>query len=84
MRKPKFVLTLDSDRYDLIIYSLIEMKNRLTREGRYTDAVDDALIELLSVKPKRRFFTFSSGILIKEQTCTGQQQLDYEPRRACN
>ena len=31
-----------------------------------------------------RFFTFSSGILIKEQTCTGQQQLDYEPRRACN
>ena len=33
---------------------------------------------------KYRFFTFSSGILIKEQTCTGQQQLDYEPRRACN
>ena len=31
-----------------------------------------------------RFFTFSSGILVKEQTCTGQQQLDYEPRRACN
>ena len=54
MRKPKFVLTLDSDRYDLIIYSLIEMKNRLTREERYTDAVDDALIELLSVKPKRK------------------------------
>ena len=23
-------------------------------------------------------------LLIKEQTCTGQQQLDYEPRRACN
>ena len=32
---------------------------------------------------KNRFFTFFSGILIKEQTCTGQQQLDYEPRRAC-
>lgn len=31
MRQPKFVLTLDSDSYDLIIYSLIEMKNRLTR-----------------------------------------------------
>ena len=31
-----------------------------------------------------RFFTFFSGILIKELTCTGQQQLDYEPRRACN
>ena len=30
------------------------------------------------------FFTFFSGILIKEQTCTVQQQLDYEPRRACN
>ena len=35
-------------------------------------------------KLKNGFFTFSSGILIKEQTCTGQQQLDYEPRRACN
>lgn len=33
---------------------------------------------------KYRFFTFFSGILIKEQTCTVQQQLDYEPRRACN
>lgn len=33
---------------------------------------------------KNGFFTFFSGILIKEQTCTGQQQLDYEPRRACN
>ena len=33
---------------------------------------------------KKRFFTFFSGILIKEQTCTVQQQLDYEPRRACN
>ena len=54
MRQPKFVLTLDSDSYDLIIYSLIEMKNRLIREGRYTDAVDDALIELLSVKPRRK------------------------------
>lgn len=54
MRQPKFVLTLDSDSFDLIIYSLIEMKNRLTREGRYTDAVDDALIELLSVKPRRK------------------------------
>ena len=30
------------------------------------------------------FFTFFSGILIKEQTCTVQQQLDYEPRRACH
>ena len=38
----------------------------------------------LTEREKNGFFTFISGILIKEQTCTGQQQLDYDPRRACN
>lgn len=52
MRKELFVLTLDDEHYDLIVNSMIEMKNKLTREGRYTDAVDDALIKFLSAKKK--------------------------------
>ena len=28
------------------------MKNELTRQGKYTDAVDDALIRFLKAKPK--------------------------------
>ena len=30
----------------------INMKNELTRQGKYTDAVDDALIRFLKAKPK--------------------------------
>ena len=52
MRKEKFNLVLDELRYDLIVFSLIEMKNRLISEGRYTDAVDDALIKVVNAKKK--------------------------------
>lgn len=52
MRKTKYQVTMDDDIFDLIVYSMIQMKNRLLREGRYTDAVDDALIEVLNAKRK--------------------------------
>lgn len=52
MRKEKFVLVLDDFKYDIIILSLIEMKNHLISEGRFTDAVDDALIKILNAKKK--------------------------------
>lgn len=52
MRKEKFNLLLDEFRYDLIVLSLIEMKNHLISEGRFTDAVDDALIKVLNAKKK--------------------------------
>jgi len=52
MRKQKYNLILDGFRYDLIVLSLIEMKNHLISEGRYTDAVDDALIKVLNAKKK--------------------------------
>jgi len=31
----------------IIAYSLVELKNKLTAEGRYTDAIDDLLIDSL-------------------------------------
>ena len=40
----KYKLTYDETR--IIIMSLIELKNQLIREGRYTDAVDELLIKL--------------------------------------
>lgn len=52
MRKTKFSLLLDQKRYDLIIVSLIEMKNTLIQEGRFTDAVDDALLNVLNANKK--------------------------------
>jgi hypothetical protein len=41
----KYKLTYDETR--IIIMSLIELKNQLVREGRYTDAVDDLLIKFM-------------------------------------
>lgn len=52
MRKDKYNLVLDELRYDIIVFSLIEFKNKLTNEGRYTDAVDNALIKVVNAKRK--------------------------------
>ena len=41
----KYKLTYDEAR--IIIMSLIELKNQLIREGRYTDAVDELLIKFM-------------------------------------
>ena len=43
-------LILTSDEYELIIKSLIALKNHLIRQGYYTGAVDDILIKLLITK----------------------------------
>ena len=38
---------LSYDEVKIIIYALVELKNQLIEEGRYTDAVDDILIKLI-------------------------------------
>jgi len=45
MFQPKLRFTYDEKR--LIIYALIDLKNRLLEEGRYTDAVDDLIIKFM-------------------------------------
>ncbi|MDO4650987.1 MAG: hypothetical protein Q4B26_20305 [Eubacteriales bacterium] len=52
MFNDKYLLTMDDDIYELILESLIELKNNLIRQGRYTDAVDDAMIKFLKAKRK--------------------------------
>lgn len=42
-RKFKF----DDYEVNIIIKALIELRNQLIAEGRYTDAVDDLLIKLI-------------------------------------
>lgn len=46
----KYHLNLTKDEYDLIIHCLIELKNNLIRQGRYTDAIDDILVKMLRCK----------------------------------
>ena len=46
----KYHLNLNKDEYDLIIHCLIDIKNNLIRQERYTNAVDDILIKFLKCK----------------------------------
>lgn len=41
----KYKLTYDETR--IIVMSLIELKNQLIKEGRYTDAIDELLIKFV-------------------------------------
>ena len=45
MFKPKFRFTHDEIR--IIVLALVELKNQLLAEGRYTDAVDELLIRFV-------------------------------------
>ena len=47
MFERKIAIKLTQDEVNILIKSLIELKNNLIRQGRYTDAVDDILIKLL-------------------------------------
>lgn len=45
MFNPKIRFTYDEKR--LIIYALIDLKNRLLEEGRYTDPVDELILKFI-------------------------------------
>lgn len=53
MFEKKYRYQLKGDEYALVIKSLIDLKNALIKQGRYTDAVDDLLIKLLNSKRKK-------------------------------
>ena len=45
MFKPKYRFTYDEIR--IIVMALVELKNQLISEGRYTDAVDELLVRFV-------------------------------------
>lgn len=53
MLKKKRYLYLDEIEHSILIKSLVQMKNRLIREGRFTDCVDELIIKVLSAPVKR-------------------------------
>lgn len=53
MREHKRVLTLSQAEYRLIIYGLIQWRNDLLAQGRYTDAIDGFLIKINKIKRKK-------------------------------
>lgn len=49
MFKKKLYLYLSAEEKKIVVQSLIELKNDLIRQGRYTDPVDELLIKVLSI-----------------------------------
>ena len=45
MRGRKYYLYLSDDERSRIIQALVDLKNKLIAEGRYTDAVDEIMIK---------------------------------------
>lgn len=48
--KKRYYLYLDKKEIDILLQSLIGLKNSLIREGRYADCVDDIIIRIIKAK----------------------------------
>ena len=64
MREKTYHLYLNEEERSRVIQSLIELKNNLAAQGRYTDAVDDVLCKVLGAKKKKLKIEY----IVKPQT----------------
>ena len=46
-------LYLDSHERKLLIHSLVELKNQLIQQGRYTDCIDELIFKVINAPTKR-------------------------------
>lgn len=53
MKTEKYHIYLSTKERNEIVASLINLKNKLIEQGRYTDAVDDVLFKVLKTKRKK-------------------------------
>ena len=53
MREQKYHIYLDSHERKLLIHSLVELKNQLIQQGRYTDCVDELVFKVINAPTKR-------------------------------
>lgn len=52
MRNPKYHIYLTPDEWHTVINSLIDLRNDLILQGKYTDIIDELLIKLTKAKVK--------------------------------
>ena len=53
MKAGKYHIYLDEQERAQMILSLIDLKNKLIEQGKYTDAVDNVLIKITKARKKR-------------------------------
>ena len=44
---------MDSNERKIILHSLVELKNALIQQGRYTDCVDELIFKVINAPTKR-------------------------------
>ena len=53
MKTEKYHIYINTKERNEIVAFLINLKNKLIEQGRYTDAVDDVLCKVLSAKKRK-------------------------------
>ena len=53
MREKKNHLYVDSQERTLLLHSLVELKNQLIQQDRYTDCVDELMFKVVNAPVKR-------------------------------
>ena len=53
MRDKTHHIYLDSHERTLLIHSLVELKNQLIQQGRYTDCIDELIFKVINAPFKR-------------------------------
>jgi len=61
MRETKYHIYLDSQERTLLLHSLVELKNQLIQQGRYTDPVDELIFTVSNAPVKRLKVVVSRG-----------------------
>ena len=53
MLEKLYHLYVDSQERSLLLHSLVELKNQLIQQGRYTDCVDELVFKVINAPTKR-------------------------------
>ena len=56
MKKNRLRFYLTEAELSTILYSLVELKNELHREGKYTDFVDDVILKVFMAQRKSQSY----------------------------
>ena len=61
MRENTNHLYVDSQERNLLLHSLVELKNQLIQQGRYTDCVDELIIKVIHAPVKKLRVEMAGG-----------------------
>ena len=53
MKEQTYHIYLDSHEKTTLLHSLVELKNQLIQQGRYTDCVDELIFKVINAHVKR-------------------------------